>query len=251
MRNSILLTLIAVAGAFAQGRTQVSTKQELMLGDDLVATIISRQPLVTDPEAIAFIGGVLHALSDKEHLRLPIKITLIDNSDLIASALPGGHLVLSSGAILRADSEAELAGLLAHALGHAQSGQFYDLGKSPAVGGIPVVFLGDRWGVCTRTSVEKILMPLSMREQSKLFEAQADLLGLGYVTNANYDPQALVSVFDHWTGKIPLAEDAKTKALELRNAAVNPIENTSDFDTIKARITPVKVAMRRVPTLIK
>jgi predicted Zn-dependent protease len=246
---SILFTLI-VGVAIAQDSAQLSTKREVMLGDQMAATIRTQQPMVTDPEVTAFVDRVLGALSRNERLRLPINISLIDNSDLIASALPGGHLVLSSGAILRADSEAEVAGLLAHALGHAQSGQFYNSGKTPQLGTIPLVFVGDQWGVCRRTSLQTILMPVAMREQSGLFETQADMLGLGYMTNAGYDPQALAGVFDHWTGKIPLSDDTKTKALELRNAAVNPIENSSDFDAIKARLTPPRVAARR-PTLIK
>ena len=49
-------------------------------------------------------------------------LEVIDNSDLIASAFPGGLLVVSSGAILRAESEAELAALVAHAMGHVQAG---------------------------------------------------------------------------------------------------------------------------------
>ncbi len=249
LSNTMFLTLVAGA-ALAQDLAQLSTKREVMLGDEMAATIKSKQPMVTDPEVIAFIDRVLSTLSDKERLRLPIEISLIDNSDLIASALPGGHLVLSSGAILRADSEAEVAGLLAHALGHAQSGQFFNSGKSPQ-GGIPLVFVGDQWGVCRRTSLQRLVMLAGTREQWAILEAQSDMLGLGYMTNAGYDPQALVRVFDHWTGKIPLGEDTKTKALELRNAAVNPIENTSDFDAIKARITPAKVVVRRVPTLIK
>lgn len=253
MRNTILLMLIAAA-AFAQNRAQVPTRREVMLGDDMAATIKSHQPMMTDPEVIAFVDRVLNTLSSKERLRLPIKITLIDNADLIASALPGGQLVVSSGAILRADSEAEVAGLLAHALGHAQSGQFFNLAKSPQLGTIPLVFVGHQWGVCGRTSDKtfRVLLPVSAQEQSRLFEAQADMLGLGYMTNAGYDPQALVRVFDHWPGKIPVGDDTKTRALELRNAAVNPIENTSDFDAMKARIPPAKVAEKRVPpTLIK
>ena len=253
MRNIILLTLIA-AVAFAQNRTQASTKRELMLGDEMAATIKSHQPMVTDPQVIAFVDRVLGTLSGREHLRLPIKINLIDNADLIASALPGGQLVVSSGAILRADSEAEVAGLLAHALGHAQSGQFFNSGNSRQLGTIPLVFIGDQWGVCGRTSdkTNRVLLPVGMQEQSRLFEAQADMLGLGYMTNAGYDPQALVRVFDRWRGKIPVGEDTRTRALELRNAAVNPIENTSDFDAIKARIPSARVAERRVPpTLIK
>jgi len=80
--------------------------------------------MVTDAEVIAFSHRVLKFLSQNEALRLQLELKVIDNPDiLVASALPGGILLLSSGAILRSDNEAELAGLLSHAMGHAQTGQ--------------------------------------------------------------------------------------------------------------------------------
>jgi predicted Zn-dependent protease len=239
MRCIVLFTLVASACS-----AQVSAQRELLLGEQMAATIDSQHPMVTDAEVIAFVRRVMGTLSRNESLRLPIKLRIIDQAELIASALPGGQLVLSSGAILRADNEAELAGLLSHALGHVQAGQFYR--PNGSLGTIPLVFIGGRWGMCTRTSdaAGGMLLPIGMREQSGLFESQADMLGLGYMINAGYDPQALVSVFDHWTGKFRMGEDVKTKALAMRNVTASTVLNTSDFDRIKARLAPAHASLR-------
>lgn len=239
MKYTALFTLVAGA---AWG--QVSTQKEILLGQHMAAEIQSQHQMVADAEVTAFVQRVLGTLSKNESLRLPIKLSIVDRSELIASALPGGQLVLSSGAMLRADNEAELAGLLSHALGHVQAGQFYRANGS--LGTIPLVFIGGRWGMCTRTSDDAggMLLPIGMREQSGLFESQADMLGLGYMINAGYDPQALVSVFDHWTGKFRMGEDVKTKALAMRNVTASTVLNTSDFDRIKARLAPAHASLR-------
>jgi predicted Zn-dependent protease len=239
MKYTALFTLVAGA---AWG--QVSTQKEILLGQHMAAEIQSQHRMVADAEVTAFVQRVLGTLSKNESLRLPIKLSIVDRSELIASALPGGQLVLSSGAMLRADNEAELAGLLSHALGHVQAGQFYRANGS--LGTIPLVFIGGRWGMCTRTSDDAggMLLPIGMREQSGLFESQADMLGLGYMINAGYDPQALVSVFDHWTGKFRMGEDVKTKALAMRNVTASTVLNTSDFDRIKARLAPAHASLR-------
>jgi predicted Zn-dependent protease len=234
MRYIALFTLIAGA---AWG--QFSTQKEIRVGEQMAATVHSRHPMIADPEVTGFVERVLGTLSKNESLRLPIKLSIVDSSETIASALPGGQLVLTSGAILRADNEAELAGLLSHALGHVQSGQF---SYQKSTGTIPLLFVGGWWGMCTRTSdaAGRILLPPGMREQSGLFESQADILGLGYMTNAGYDPQALVTVFDHWTGKFRVGEDIKTEALAMRTVTANTVLNTSDFDRIKARLSQAR-----------
>ena len=86
--------------------------------------------------------------------------------------------------------------------------------------------------------------------QPDLFESQADLLALGYMTNAGYDPQALVTVFDRWAAKSRPDEEVKSIALALTHVAANTILNTLAFDQIKARFAP-PISPRRVPTLYK
>jgi predicted Zn-dependent protease len=92
------------------------------------------------------------------------------------------------------------------------------------------------------------MVPLASLPQSDLFESQADLLALGYMTNAGYDPQALVTVFDRWAGKFGPDEEVKSRAIALSRIAATTVLNTSAFDEMKARLAPPP---RRVPTLYK
>jgi predicted Zn-dependent protease len=109
LANFILLVLIT--GSLS---AQISTDKEIALGKGLAAEIQSHGRMLTDTDVAAYVNRILKTVS--RDLGLLFNLTLVDSSQPIASALPGGFLVLSSAAILRADSEAELVGLLSHAI---------------------------------------------------------------------------------------------------------------------------------------
>jgi predicted Zn-dependent protease len=229
-----MAVVVLVAGAcYAQD------SKEIALGQRLYSEFDSRHRMIADVEMFQYIEDILKNLSRNELLRLPLTLKVVDDSEVVASALPGGTVLLSSGAILRAGNEAELAALLAHAMGHVQAGQ--PVGRASNVNAIPIVFIGGPWGLCARGRVA--FMP----EQARLLEAQADLLGLGYLTHAGYDPQALVSVFDH--GRFRPDDTVKSMAVALTSAST--VLNTSTFDQIKRHLTPPPLPRPPVPTLYK
>lgn len=238
-----------IAGA-AHSQISREIEKETALGRHMAAEIDSRQKRITDAEVTGVVQRVLETLSRDESPRLPLELRVIDNSELVASALPGGFLVLSSGAILRADTEAELAGLLSHAMGHVQLGPFV----VPATpGGIPLIFAGGRWGSCERSAdgAGRMFAPVGSLSRLDIRESEADRLALEYMTNAGYDPQALVSVFEHWRGKSGLDEQVKSRALALTSATASTVLNTSAFDQMKQRLAPLPASPRRIPTLYK
>jgi hypothetical protein len=122
-------------------------------------------------------------------------------------------------------------------MGHVQAAL---LNRSGTGTDFAVTLVGGFWGFCTRGAASHPLVSVAESH----FESQADLLALGYMTHAGYDPQALVTVFERWTGS-RVDEEVKSKA---RAVASSTIYNTSAFDGIKARLAPLP---RRVPTLYK
>jgi hypothetical protein len=123
----------------------------------------------------------------------PAQIRLTRNSDRYASRLPGGVLYLSAGLLERVETEAELAGLLAHVHAHAQEGCV--LGSPQALEGT----------------------------EAREGERRATAAAIGYLKAADYDPAGVLDIlsklsYEHppWARTI-LAEDL----LELR-AATEP-----------------------------
>src|SRR5579872_3988325 len=176
-RAMAVFALVAVHG-------HAQPSKEIALGRRITAEFDSTHNMIADVQIIHFVESVLKNLSRDEFLRLPLTLRIVDDSAVISSALPGGTVLLSSGAIIGAENEAELAALLSHAMGHVQAGQ--SSRSTSTTIGTPLILMGGPWGYCARGHSGYS----SIVAQTNLFEAQADLLGLGYLTHAGYDPQA-------------------------------------------------------------
>ena len=227
MPRSLMVAALATAAAFSQNLTE----KEAVMGNGFAAHLDSRVKPLADPDTTALVERVLKAVSHGQALRVPVRLKILDTAEPVASALPGGFLLLSPGAIVRANTEAELAALIAHALAHMQA----------APEG-PVRHLS-AWGECWRSGTE-VLAPFSLLEQARGSETQADMLALDYLAQSHYDVPALTAVYERWGGRFPPDEAVKARARSL--AQTGAVVNTSEFDKIKARLTPPPA---RPPTL--
>jgi predicted Zn-dependent protease len=241
-----ILFLLALAVGAGSAQTPAEIEKEIALGKHLAAELDRRAAPLNDPGTTALLRRILQTLAANSALRLPVQLKLLASDEAIASALPGGWLLFSSGAMLRARTEAELAALLAHAMGHIQAGSGITMGPG-VVGGrtIPFILMGGPNGACMRSNPEA-LMPVSLLSRWRESEAQADFLGLEYLANAGYDPQAMITVFERWKGALPSDEATVARASELARALPAAVLNTSEFEEIKRQVAP---PARRPPTL--
>lgn len=93
---------------------------ENAVGDRFASQLRQQLPLLEDEETLAYInqiGSKLVAVAGRDDL--DYQFYLVRDENLNAFALPGGKIFINAGAILKTDSEAELAGLLAHEISHA------------------------------------------------------------------------------------------------------------------------------------
>jgi predicted Zn-dependent protease len=118
--------------------------------------------------------------------------------------LPGGYVYITRGLMALANSEAELAGVVGHEIGHvtARHGA-QQHGRSVLVGlgaGILGAVIGDR-GVAQMLNTGGGLI---LRGYSREQEFEADSLGLRYMTQAGYDPAGMASFLEHLHAKSKL-----------------------------------------------
>ncbi len=175
-----------------------SLEKEIALGKQLASEVERQAKIINDPVIAEYVNRVGQNLVRNSDAKVPFTIKVIDSEEVNAFALPGGFFFVNSGLILKADNEAELAGVMAHEIGHvaARHGtKQATRGEIAQVGMIPLIFMGG-WTGYGIYQAASVLVPVGFLQFSRSMESEADLLGLEYMYKAGYDPTAFVDFFE-------------------------------------------------------
>lgn len=175
-----------------------SLEKEIALGKRLATDVERHAKIIDDPIIAEYVNRVGQNLVRNSDARVPFTIKVIDSQEVNAFALPGGFFFVNSGLILKANSEAQLAGVMAHEIAHvaARHGtKRATKGRIMNLATIPLIFLGGWTGYGIRQAAG-FAMPITFLKFSRKAEAQADFLGLQYMWKAGYDPTALIGFFE-------------------------------------------------------
>jgi len=235
-----------------------SLEREIAIGKQLAQEIERSAKLVDDPVVTEFVNRVGQNLVRNSDARVPFTIKVIDSDELNAFALPGGFFYVNSGLVLRADEEAELAGVMAHEIAHvtARHGtKNATKGELTQLAMIPLILLGPGgWAGYGLYQGLNFFIPLTFLKFSRDAEREADFLGLQYMYKAGYDPNAYVSFFEkvqaeerRKPGSIPKVFSShpptpeRVQNAQKEIASVLPVRDeyivtTSEFDLVKARL---------------
>jgi len=233
-----------------------SIEKEIALGKGLAQEVERSAKIIDDPVISEYVNRVGQNLVRNSDAKVPFTIKVIDGEEVNAFALPGGFFFVYSGLILKADNEAELAGVMAHEIAHvaARHGtRQATRGEIANLASIPLIFMGGWAGYGIRQAAS-VLVPVGFLKFSRGFESEADMLGLEYMYKTGYDPTAFVDFFE----KIETLEKRKPGTMakvfsthpptddRIRNAQKNIQEilkakpeyvlNTSEFNDVKARL---------------
>jgi beta-barrel assembly-enhancing protease len=233
-----------------------SPEQEIGMGGEYSREIEASIKLVRDPVVTEYVQRLGQNLVRNSDAKVPFTIKVIDSEEINAFALPGGFLYVNSGLILAAQEEAELAGVMAHEIAHVAAhhasrqmthSQMFTLAT------LPLIFVGGGLGVAVREAVG-LAMPVTMTRFSRAFETEADYLGVEYLYQAGYDPQAFISFWERvqvlekqkpgviakmfsnhpqTADRIRKTQAEIVKILPPREAYVI---SSSDFDDVKSRL---------------
>ena len=241
-----------------QGVNFYSLDKEIALGKQLAQEVERQAKVITDPTIAEYINRIGQNLVRNSDAKVPFTIKVLDSEEVNAFALPGGFFFVNSGLILKADSEAELAGVMGHEIAHvacrhgtrnATKGQIAQIGMIAAAIALPYGWTG----YAIRQGAG-MAIPIGFLAFSRANEREADHLGLQYMYKAGYDPTAFVDFFEKIEtlekkkpGSIskvfmthPMTDDRIKASQEEIQKDLDPrpeyVVNTSEFNDVKARL---------------
>ena len=176
-----------------------STDYEIKIGRSYAAQVEKSTKLITDPVVVEYVNRVGQNIVKNSDCKVPFTIKIIDSDEINAMALPGGFFYVNSGLILNADEEAELAGVMAHETAHVcahHAVREMTRANYTQIGMIPVIIFVGGWTGYGIYEGSQLAIPITFLRFSRLFESEADYLGVQYMYRAGYDPQAFISFFE-------------------------------------------------------
>ncbi len=214
-----------VALSLSLGACAVSTQQEVQMGQQYSQQINAQLPIVRDAEVnryINLLGDSIAHVADQRGLSWHFFV--VDSKEVNAFAVPGGYVYVNRGLIERATSMDELAGVLGHEIGHVvlrhsvkqmQQAQGANVGVTLACV-LTRVCQSQAAGAAIQVGGTALFAKFSRDD-----EAQADHVGVQYVTRAGIDPRGMTQMFqtllderksrpagvDAWFATHPLEED--------------------------------------------
>jgi len=268
----LLAAMVAAPGAFAKNKKDnpddignrdvgkgvnfYSLEKEIALGKQMAQEVERQAKLIDDPVISEYVNRVGQNLVRNSDAKVPFTIKVIDSDEVNAFALPGGFFFVNSGLILKADNEAELAGVMAHEIAHvaARHGtRQATRGEIAQFATIPLIFMGGWTGYAIQEGAG-LAIPMGFLTFSRGFEREADYLGLQYMYKAGYDPTAFVYFFEKiesmekkkpgTMSKVfsthPMTEDrikaSQTEIQKILVAKPEYVVDTSEFENVKTRL---------------
>jgi Zn-dependent protease with chaperone function len=248
------------------GMNFFSIDREIKLGAEMAKEIDAQVKFFTDERVNEYVNRLAQNLARNSDVKLPMSVRITDSDELNAFALPGGRLYVNVGMIMAAESEAELAGVMAHEIAHVAARHATKNATKRQIwnfASIPLMFVGGPAGMVVHNVVQ-IAVPMTFLKFSRNAEREADLLGIEYAYAAGYDPAAMVNFFEKLQTKDkkkpnfvvrafqshPMTDDrlkrAQATIAEMLPAKDEYMVSTSEFDEVKARLTSLTANKLRI-----
>ena len=180
-------------------------QDEVELGQKINQLVRSQFEVLKDPAVTAYVREVSQRIeSELPPQPFPISVTVVRDSSMNAFAAPAGYMFVHTGLLLHLQSEAQLAGVLAHELAHVtqrhiarniERSQLINLGT--LAGMLAGVFLGGESEGGEALAMGSIAGgQAAALKYSRDDEREADHIGLQYLRQAGYSGAGMVEAFE-------------------------------------------------------
>jgi predicted Zn-dependent protease len=251
MRGVYFLAMFLPAMAQAQ-----PVDKDLAIGRQMAAQVETRSKLVADPAVVEYLNRIGQSLALHANLKTPLTLKVIEGNGAQATTLPGGFCYLTTKLIMTAETEAELAGAIAHQIGHMVIWREKGPWTDGTIGTIPLIPAS----LCLRASLG-LAMPMGFINEQRDAEAKADQFGLEYLYQSGYDPAGLADLYERilsqgyrkgsvrpvfmpWSIFPPAT---RSQADSLRSKMSSYIVTTSGFNDLQQRLRALQPVAPKTP----
>ena len=248
----------------SKGMNFYSLEEEIQLGKAMAQQVEQQSRIIQDPVVSEYVNRLGQNIVRNSDAQVPFTIKVIDSDEWNAFALPGGFFYVHTGLILAAESEAELAGAMAHEIAHVAARHGTKQASKAELTNwlsLPLIFIGGPIGYGVQQAAG-LLIPLKFLQFSRGDERQADYLGLQYLYKTGYDPEAYPDFFEKIQAREksrpgtlakafsthPLTPERITLAEQEIKTILPPrdeyIVTTGEFDRVTARLRALQTRGR-------
>ena len=201
-RRALRLAALLIALALP-ACAPLSIQEEQQLGRQMSRELRSQLVFVRDPIIVDYVsdlGQEILAAAPKQPF--PYHFYVIEDEELNAFAAPAGHVYVNTGTILAARNASELAGVIAHEIGHVayrHVANNYNRQRNTGIlyqtGVLAAWLFGGGMGASAAQLGGGLAATAYLNTFGREAEMQADAFAVDAMPNANWDPNGLVNFF--------------------------------------------------------
>lgn len=219
MKKVILVSILALTTMFSHANPNiqlpemgdsagalVSPLEEYQVGQSFFWQLQQQVDLVQDPEINDYLEGLGNRLvANSDAPSLPFSFFMVPDPSINAFAAPGGFIGIHSGLMLTAESEDEIASVMAHEIAHVTQRHIlrsYERGERLSVPLTAAMIAAALLGIADPSAGSAAIMAVQggavqmQLDYSRAHEAEADNLGMQTLVNAGFDPYAMPTFFE-------------------------------------------------------
>ncbi len=174
----------------------MSEERELELGERFHEQITEQKSVYEDEALQRYVADIGQALADVSHRSdIDYTFTVLEDPQVNAFALPGGYIYVTTGILGYFNSEAALAGVLGHEIGHVTARHAVQRQTAATATNIlGAVLLAESGAGVGGRQLFEVAQLAAIRGYGREQELQSDRLGAQYLARAGYDSEAMLDV---------------------------------------------------------
>jgi predicted Zn-dependent protease len=204
-RLILVAALVAAVGPLAGCATNpvtgdkdvvmLSEAQEIEMGRKAHPQVLQQYGRYEDESLQQYVNALGQRIAAASHRPgLQYTFTVLDSADVNAFALPGGYVYVTRGIMAYLNSEAELAAVIGHEIGHVTARHSVRQQTGATAAGVGAMVVGILTGSSDLANVANMAGSALVSGYGRDMELEADRLGAEYLNRVGYEPEAMIDV---------------------------------------------------------